>query len=55
MHLAAAIELIIIRAPGGDTTASLRVELPTRRADLAEHINISRSYAVGWTCGSMRA
>lgn len=40
MHLAAAVELIILRSPGGNTTASLRVELPTRRADLAEHIDI---------------
>lgn len=35
------LELIITRAPGGETTASLRVELPNRRADLAEDVPIS--------------
>ena len=35
------LELIIARAPGGAATASLRVELPSRRADLADDVPIS--------------
>lgn len=35
------VELIITRNPGGLSTASLRMELPNRRADLAEDVPIA--------------
>jgi len=35
------LELIITRTPGGAATASLRVELPRRRADLVEDVPVT--------------
>jgi len=35
------LELIITRTPGGAATAALRVELPSRRADLVEDVPVT--------------